>query len=105
MAEKGHLAVYSADRKRFLLPLEYLNNEIIIELFNMAEEEFGQPSKGALTLPCDAEQMEYVISLIKQQVARDVERALLTSIASSFCSVPFHLPHQVTRQQLPICSF
>ncbi|XP_058006645.1 auxin-responsive protein SAUR68-like [Hevea brasiliensis] len=62
MAEKGHFVVYFADQKRFLIPLEHLKNEIIKELFNMAEEEFGLPSKGPLTLPCDAEFFEHIMS-------------------------------------------
>ncbi|EEF39762.1 auxin-responsive protein SAUR68 [Ricinus communis] len=103
-AEKGCFAVYSADQKRFLLPVEYLNNEIIKQLFDMAEEEFGLPSKGPLTLPCDGELMKYAISLIKQKVTREVEQALLTSIASS-CSSSFHLQHQAAIRELPICSF
>ncbi|EEF39770.1 auxin-responsive protein SAUR68 [Ricinus communis] len=97
-AEKGCFVVYSADQKRFLLPLEYLNNEIIRELLHMAEDEFGLSSKGPLTLPCEAELMEYAISLIKQQVNRDVEMALLSSIANSCSSSSFRL------QQLPIYS-
>ncbi|KDP29987.1 hypothetical protein JCGZ_18754 [Jatropha curcas] len=104
MAEKGHFVAYSADGKRFLLPLEYLNIEIIRELFNMAEEEFGLPSKGAPTLPCDAEQMEYVIALIKQQVAGDIEKALLMSIASC-CSSTFYLQHSEKSHHFPVCSF
>ncbi|EEF39771.1 conserved hypothetical protein [Ricinus communis] len=47
---KGHFVVYSADQKRFSLPLAYLNNEIIQELLNIAAEAFGLPSKGPLTL-------------------------------------------------------
>ncbi|XP_037491191.1 auxin-responsive protein SAUR68 [Jatropha curcas] len=105
MAEKGHFAVYSTDQKRFLLPLEYLNNEIIRELFNMAEEEFGLSSNGPLTLPCDAELMEYAIALIKKQVTRDVETAFLMSISSSCSSLSFSLQDPVTSLQLPICSF
>ncbi|XP_050211294.1 auxin-responsive protein SAUR68-like [Mercurialis annua] len=73
--EKGQFVVYSADRERFSLPLEYLNNEIIRELFDMAEEEFGLPTKGPLSLPCVAEFMRYIISLIKRQVTRDVQKA------------------------------
>ncbi|EEF39766.1 conserved hypothetical protein [Ricinus communis] len=84
---------------------EYLNNEVIRELFNMAEDEFGLPSKGPLTLPCEAELMEFAIGLIKQQVTRDVEMALLTSIANSCSSSSFHLQQQVTSHQLPICSY
>ncbi|KAJ9160049.1 hypothetical protein P3X46_025485 [Hevea brasiliensis] len=103
--KKGHFIVYSVDKKRFLLPLEYLNNEIIRELFNMAEEEFGLPATEYLTLTCDAKLMEYVITLIKQNVTRDVERALLTSIASGCFSSSLHLRHQPPIHQLPICSF
>ncbi|EEF39754.1 conserved hypothetical protein [Ricinus communis] len=104
-AEKGCFVVYSTDKKRFLLPLEYLNNDVIKELFNMAEDEFGLPSKGPLTLPCEAELMEYAIGLIKRQVTRDVEMALLTSIANSCSSSSFHLQQHVTSHQLPICSY
>ncbi|KAJ6938977.1 hypothetical protein NC651_005416 [Populus alba x Populus x berolinensis] len=52
MAEKGHFVVYSADGKRFVLPLAYLKNKIIGQLFRLAEEEFGLHSNGPLTLPC-----------------------------------------------------
>ena len=64
-AEKGCFLVYLADKKCFRLPLEYLNNEIIRELFKMVEEEFKLPSKGPLSLACITELMEYIISLIK----------------------------------------
>ncbi|XP_050210602.1 auxin-responsive protein SAUR68-like [Mercurialis annua] len=101
-AEKGYFVVYSADQKRFLLPLEYLNNELVRELFDMAEDEFGLPSDGPLTLPCDAEVMEYAICLIKQKAARDVQQALLTSIASNYFSSSLH---QSRTRLLSICSF
>ncbi|KAJ9129115.1 hypothetical protein P3X46_034106 [Hevea brasiliensis] len=105
MSEKGHFAVYSADKKCFLLPLEYLKNEIIKQLLNMAEEEFGLQNKGPLTLPCDTELMGYAFGLIKQQATRDVENAFLTSISSYCFSLSFCLQDQVTSNQLPICSF
>ncbi|KAJ6734383.1 AUXIN-RESPONSIVE FAMILY PROTEIN [Salix purpurea] len=105
MADKGHFVVYSTDQKRFLLPLDYLKNEIVRELLQLAEEEFGLPSNGPLTLPCDAELIEYVVGLIKQGITRDLEKALLVFIASSRCSLFSDLHHQVTDHQLPICSF
>ncbi|KDP29980.1 hypothetical protein JCGZ_18747 [Jatropha curcas] len=105
MAEKGHFVVYSTDQKRFEIPLEYLNNKMIRELFNMAEEEFGMQSNGPPTLPCDTELMLYAIDLIKQQVTRDVENAFLMSISSSCFSVSSCLQDQITSHQLPICSF
>ncbi|XVE93949.1 hypothetical protein REPUB_Repub01dG0238100 [Reevesia pubescens] len=104
MVEKGHFVVYSADEKRFVLPLEYLKNKIVMELFNLAEEEFGLPGNGLLILPCDATFMEYVISLIKKKPSKDVEKALILSLASGRCSSSY-LYQQETSQQLPICSF
>ncbi|XVE93947.1 hypothetical protein REPUB_Repub01dG0237900 [Reevesia pubescens] len=105
--EKGHFVVYSADQKRFVLPLEYLKNEIVKELFILAEEEFGLPSNGPLTLPCDAAFMEYVITLIKRRPTKDVEKALLTSIASGRCSSSSSsfVHQQSTSQQFLISSF
>ncbi|KAL3580852.1 hypothetical protein D5086_018687 [Populus alba] len=104
-AEKGHFVVYTTDNKRFVLPLDYLNNEIVRELFNLAEEEYGLTGNAPLTLPCDAAIMEYAITLIQQNVAKDVEKALLMAIASSQCSSSLYLRHEVRNQQLSVCSF
>ena len=94
--EKGHFVVYSADQKRFMLPLEYLKKEIVRELLRLAEEEFRIPSYGPLTLPCDAVFLQYVISLIKQHLTEDVEKALLII----FISTP-----RIKNQPSLICSF
>lgn len=58
-AEKGHFVVYTTDQIRFVIPLKYLENNIIRELFRIAEDEFGMPGSGPITLPCDAIVMEY----------------------------------------------
>jgi hypothetical protein len=101
----GRFVAFSADQKQFLLPLDYLNKAIVRELLERAEEEFGLPSNGHLTLPCDAELVKYAIALIKQHVTRDVEKALLLSMASSHCSTSSDLHHQVAVHQLPISGF
>ncbi|MBA0875458.1 hypothetical protein Goshw_028427 [Gossypium schwendimanii] len=108
MVEKGHFVVYSTDEKRFMLPLEYLKNEIVMELFNLAEEEFGISSiYGHLTLPFDSTFMEYAIGLIKRKARKEVEKALIMSIVNARCasSSSLNLYQQETRQQLPIWSF
>ncbi|XP_060185397.1 auxin-responsive protein SAUR68-like [Lycium barbarum] len=85
--EKGHFVVYTADQRRFVIPLVYLENEAIAQLLNLSEEEFGLPSGGPITLPCDSDFMDYVISLIKKGVsAGDLHKALLLSIPSCCCS-------------------
>ncbi|MBA0756054.1 hypothetical protein Gogos_019995 [Gossypium gossypioides] len=107
MVEKGHFVVYSADEKRFMLPLEYLKNEMVMELFTLAEEEFGIPSNGHLILPFDSTFMEYTIGLIKRKASKEVEKALIMSIVNERCSSSssLNLYQQETRQQLPIRSF
>ena len=103
--EKGHFVVYSMDQKRFSLPLNYLNKDTVRELFNLAEDEYGLPSNGPLILPCEAVILEYVISLMRQNVRKEVEKALMLSIANRRCSSTMHLHQEVTNHQLSICSF
>ncbi|KAK4707608.1 hypothetical protein R3W88_028533 [Solanum pinnatisectum] len=101
--EKGHFVVYTIDQRRFMIPLVYLENEIIQQLLNMSEEEFGLPSSGPITLPCDSAFMDYIISLIKKGVAAgDLHKAFLLSIPSSCCSTSSL--HQASgNQQLLVC--
>ncbi|KAL7118621.1 hypothetical protein ACP275_02G014800 [Erythranthe tilingii] len=52
---KGHLAVYVGqnEKKRFVVPLSYLNHPSFQELLCQAEEEFGfHHPMGGLTIPC-----------------------------------------------------
>ncbi|PHU00085.1 Auxin-responsive protein SAUR67 [Capsicum chinense] len=57
------------------------------ELLNISEEEFGLPSGGPITLPCDSAFMDYIVSLIKKGItAGDLHKALLLSITSCCCS-------------------
>ncbi|KAK4707609.1 hypothetical protein R3W88_028534 [Solanum pinnatisectum] len=88
IVEKGHFVVYTADKVRFVIPLVYLENEIIRQLLNIAGEEFGLPSGGPITLPCDSAFMDYIILLIKKGItAGDLHKALLLSIPSCCCSI------------------
>lgn len=107
VVDKGHFAVYTTDDKRFVMPLEYLNHNILRELFKMSEEEFGLSSNGPIRLPCDAVFMEYVIKLIRLGVAKYLEKALLKSIETSLCySLSASSFHQgVTSQQIPVFGY
>ncbi|KAH0714042.1 hypothetical protein KY290_006908 [Solanum tuberosum] len=101
--EKGHFVVYTPDQARFVIPLVYLENEIIRQLLNMSEEEFGLPSGGPITLPCDSAFMDYIISLIRKGVtAEDLHTALLLSIPSCCCSTS-SLNQELGNQQLLVC--
>uniref|UniRef100_A0A803QSX8 Uncharacterized protein n=2 Tax=Cannabis sativa TaxID=3483 RepID=A0A803QSX8_CANSA len=60
---KGHLAVYvgESQKKRFVIPISYLNHPLFQNLLNRAEEEFGfDHPTGGLTIPCSE---DYFISL------------------------------------------
>src|SRR5438128_1636462 len=61
VAGKGHCAVYSADGRRFEVPLAYLGTAVFSGLLSMSREEFGAASR--ITLPCDAVVVEYVMCL------------------------------------------
>ncbi|XP_004250227.2 auxin-responsive protein SAUR68-like [Solanum lycopersicum] len=103
IVEKGHFVVYTADQARFVIPLAYLENEVIRQLLNMSEEEFGIPCGGPITLPCDSAFMDYIISLISRGVtAGDLHKALLLSIPSSCCSAS-SLHRESGNQQLLVC--
>ncbi|KAK4401468.1 Auxin-responsive protein SAUR24 [Sesamum angolense] len=52
---KGHLAVYVGEiqRKRYVVPISYLNHPSFQDLLHRAEEEFGfNHPMGGLTIPC-----------------------------------------------------
>ncbi|CAI9104670.1 OLC1v1003393C1 [Oldenlandia corymbosa var. corymbosa] len=56
---RGHCAVYvgeSDERKRYVIPIAYLNEPSFQELLSQAEEEFGYDHPmGGLTIPCREE--------------------------------------------------
>ncbi|OEL17393.1 Auxin-responsive protein SAUR36 [Dichanthelium oligosanthes] len=82
VAGKGHCVVYSADGRRFEVPLAYLDTAILGELLSMSQEEFGfAGDEGRITLPCDAKVMEYAMCLLRREASDEVERAFLSSIA------------------------
>ncbi|KAL9238455.1 hypothetical protein vseg_012873 [Gypsophila vaccaria] len=82
VTDKGHFVVYTADGRRFMIPLTYLMTDVFRELFRMAEEEYGITASGPITLPCDSSLMEYAISLVEKRVAKDLEKALIASLAT-----------------------
>ncbi|KAH7692289.1 Small auxin-up RNA protein [Dioscorea alata] len=104
VAEKGHFFVYTSEGKRFMVPLAYLTNNIFKELLRISEEEFGLPCDGPITLPCDAASMEYVLSLLRRGVSKEIEMQLLSSIFVS-CQSACSMLAVEQPQQLAVCSF
>ncbi|PHT31364.1 Auxin-responsive protein SAUR64 [Capsicum baccatum] len=103
IVEKGHFVVYTIDQTRYVFPLTYLENEVVMQLLNMSEEEFGLPSDGPITLPCDSSFMDYIISLIKKGIAaEDLHNALLLSIPSCCCSTS-SCHQESVNQQIFVC--
>ncbi|KAK9690658.1 hypothetical protein RND81_09G144300 [Saponaria officinalis] len=70
VTNEGHFVVYATDGKRFMIPL------------TMAEEEYGITASGPITLPCESSLLEYAVSMIRKNVAKDLENALIASLAS-----------------------
>ncbi|KAF3681934.1 Auxin-induced protein 15A [Capsicum annuum] len=67
---KGHLAVYVGEtdkKKRYVVPIAYLNHTSFQELLKKAEEEFGfQHPMGGLTIPCNEEAFFHVTSRLNK---------------------------------------
>ncbi|KAK8934274.1 hypothetical protein KSP39_PZI014942 [Platanthera zijinensis] len=100
VASRGHVFVYSADKRRFKIPLTYLSSDIFRELLKMSEEEFGLPTIGPITLPFDASFLEYLLSLLKFRVPMEIERAALVSISNCRCTAPTLLLGELHKQQV-----
>ncbi|XP_021802656.1 auxin-induced protein 15A-like [Prunus avium] len=52
---KGYFAVYVGEskKKRFVIPVSYLNQSSFQDLLSLAEEEFGYDHPmGGITIPC-----------------------------------------------------
>ncbi|RVX12296.1 Auxin-responsive protein SAUR64 [Vitis vinifera] len=81
------------------------HHEIFRELFQMSEEEFGIQSDGPIILPCDSVFMDYVISFIQRGIGKDLERALIMSMASSNCSSSSYFHQEQNNEQLLLCVF
>ena len=55
---KGYFSVYVGEehKKRFVIPLSYLNQPSFQDLLSQAEEEFGyNHPMGGITIPCSEE--------------------------------------------------
>ncbi|KAH6807049.1 hypothetical protein C2S53_006288 [Perilla frutescens var. hirtella] len=67
----GSVAVYvGAERRRFVIPTRFLNLPVFVALLNQAEEEFGYPATGALTLPCEAGFFSDILRLLDEDEGR-----------------------------------
>ena len=105
VARKGHFVVYTADLKRFIFPLSYLESPIIRELLEISQEEFGMPRDGPIRLPCDATFMQQIISMIQGSGNRNLKKALLMSISAQRCAFSCSIQEKQGRQQFLVCSF
>ncbi|KAL9250643.1 Auxin-responsive protein SAUR66-like protein [Drosera capensis] len=104
--KKGHFVVYSADKKRFVIPVAYLQNEIFIELLEAAEEQFGLQRDGPITLPCNSLLVEYALSLMQRDGAEDQKKAMTMSMANGQWMPSGQLPQELNNQhQILIRSF
>ncbi|PUZ71801.1 hypothetical protein GQ55_2G343900 [Panicum hallii var. hallii] len=101
MASKGHCVVYSADGRRFEVPLAYLGTAVFGELLMLSQEEFGFASDdGKITQPCDAAVVEYMLCLLRRDASEEVVRAFLSSMVRPCHNVSGGVP---CNQPLAVC--
>ncbi|XP_061342067.1 auxin-responsive protein SAUR21-like [Gastrolobium bilobum] len=71
---KGHIAVYVGElqKKRFVVPISYLNHPSFLNLLNRAEEEFGfNHPMGGLTIPCEEDAFINLTSQLRACLVKD----------------------------------
>lgn len=63
--KSGHFSVITTgngELKKFLVGLHVLSYPPFVKLLEAAEREFGFEQKGVLTLPCEASQLQQILS-------------------------------------------
>ncbi|XP_041997514.1 auxin-induced protein 15A-like [Salvia splendens] len=66
---KGHVAVYIGEneKRRFVIPVSYLNHSSFQELLFQAEEAFGfHHPMGGITIPCSEDLFIDVVSSLRK---------------------------------------
>lgn len=91
---KGHIAVYVGElqKKRFVVPISYLNHPAFLDLLNRAEEEFGfNHPMGALTIPCKEDAFISLTSQLRASWTHTIN-VLLSVITDFIFSVSIFPP-------------
>ncbi|KAK8485798.1 hypothetical protein V6N11_036820 [Hibiscus sabdariffa] len=63
--KKGHFSIIvlnNGEPKKFFVALRYLRYPPFIKLLDEAEQEYGFSQKGALVIPCEASELERILS-------------------------------------------
>ncbi|XP_020233357.1 auxin-induced protein X15 [Cajanus cajan] len=55
------LATKGGESKRFIVGLHYLNDPAFLGLLDQAQEEFGFRQKGALSIPCQPQELQKIL--------------------------------------------
>lgn len=104
---KGHIAVYVGEnrRKRFVVPVSYLNHPSFLSLLNRAEEEFGfnHPS-GGLTIPCKEDAFIDLTSRLHTSWKVEQTKAIISYQKSveQFCQLLFSFLFEENQSRIPL---
>ncbi|KAH1099159.1 hypothetical protein J1N35_016080 [Gossypium stocksii] len=102
---KGCFVIFTMDKRRFLIPLAFLSICIFRELFKLSEEEFRLPSDGPITFPCDSVSMNYIVSIVKRGLSKDLERAVVNSISTYHCTSDTYFNQGQEDPKSLVCAF
>ncbi|GKB18531.1 auxin-responsive protein [Tanacetum coccineum] len=103
IVDKGCFVVYSCDGVRFVIPIDYLKNDLFQELLEMAEEEYGLQRDGPIKLPLKAAFMQYTILHIERQISKELEEELRITITSWKCLSTSNMQFEQFQTQLLVC--
>ncbi|XP_034229438.1 indole-3-acetic acid-induced protein ARG7-like [Prunus dulcis] len=87
---KGHFEVYVGknQKKRFVIPVSYLNEPLFLDLLNQAEEEFGYGHPmGCITIPCSEDSFVHLTSCLSEKwedIGLSSTRSVICHMAADF---------------------
>ncbi|CAA0824712.1 Auxin-responsive protein SAUR32 [Striga hermonthica] len=55
------------ERRRFVIPVAYVNHPLFARLLGEAEEEYGFEQEGPINIPCHVEEFCHVKGLIRRE--------------------------------------
>ncbi|KAI3736439.1 hypothetical protein L6452_15980 [Arctium lappa] len=103
IVDKGCFVVYASDRIRFVIPLDYLKNDVFQALLEMAGDEYGLQNDGPIRVPLRAIFMKYIMSQIESEMSEDREEELRMAITSWRCLSTSNLQFEQAHTQLLVC--
>ncbi|KAK6916667.1 Small auxin-up RNA [Dillenia turbinata] len=89
LSQRHEIYVGEGHKKRFVIPISYLNHPLFQDLLHWAEEKYGfDHPMGGLTIPCSEDYFVSLISMLTHAVEPAAETFLCHCPSERFTNLP-----------------